>query len=268
VKRVTGCVGIAALLSYRFVSPVAEELVVMQRGPSNALYVEEAPREYAGEFKQHRGNRRDAHIFPALNMGSLNCVVGIPVPESGRLRADLAQEEYPADPALADVRRVSWSPNSIVLDVQAKAPTTIYVNQNWHRKWRASVGVIRNEDGLLAVDVPAGKMTLQLDYRDNILWVAFFISAGTLLTIAYFGGRQLVRGARREWARFGTLPVFPGQLATDGPATTEAQPKSEKAASEKATEKSDRPERGDENEPREPAAAGATKTPDEPAEDA
>jgi hypothetical protein len=203
------CVGVAAFLSLKIAAPLAEELLPSQRVASLSLYTEEAPHNYDGEFKQHRGNRRDAHIFPAMNMGSIYCVAGIPIPESGRLRADLPQEEYPADPALAEVRRVSWSPNSIVLDVDAKAPTTIYVNQNWHRKWHSNVGVVRSEDRLLAVDVPAGKMRLELDYRDYGVWISFLISLVTVLAIAWTFGRQLVQGVRREWARVDALPALP-----------------------------------------------------------
>jgi hypothetical protein len=202
-------VGVAALLSWKIAAPLAEDFITSQRAPSLGLYVEEAPRPHEQEFKQARGNRRDAHIFPHLNMGSLNCVDGIPIPESARLRADLPQEEYPADPAVAEVKRLSWSPNTLVLDVNAKANTTVLVNQNWARKWRSNVGKVRSEEGLLAVDVPAGHHTLKLDYRDNVLYVSALVSLATLLVLVWFGGRTLIRGAKREWAKFGTLPVWP-----------------------------------------------------------
>jgi hypothetical protein len=202
-------VGLAAMIAWKLVTPIAEELASAQRAPSMALYVEEAPRTYAGEFKQARGNRRDAHIFPSLNMGSLNCVVGFTIPESPRLRAGLPQEEYPADPALATVKRVSWSPNEIVLDVDAKAPTTIYVNQNWARQWRTNVGKVRSEEGLLAVDVPPGQHTLTLAYRDYVVLISFYVSFLTLLAILYFGGRQLVTAAKRVYTGFDALPALP-----------------------------------------------------------
>lgn len=214
-------VGLAAGLSWKLAGPVATELAAAQRAPSMALYVEEAPRKYAGEFKQTRGNRRDAHIFPSLNMGSLNCVVGFTIPESPRLRADLPQEEYPADPALATVKRVSWSPNEIVLDVEAKAPTTIYVNQNWARQWRASVGTVRSEEGLLAIDVPAGKHTLTLAYRDYVVLFSFYVSLFTLLAIVGFGARQLVTWGKRWWAGFDALPAFPSSAIAKEPETKE-----------------------------------------------
>lgn len=217
-------VGAAAIVAWRLARPVADELIAAPRAGSIGLFVEEPPHPLEQEFKQSRGNRRDAHIFPALNMGSLYCVAGIPIPESARLRGDLPQEEYPADPAVAEVKRVSWSPNVIVLDVNAKASTTIYVNQNWSPKWRASVGTVRSEEGLLAVDVPAGHMTLRLDYRDDVLYVSALISLGTLLVIGWFGGRRLARAAKREWTRFESLDVWPAELAGPaGPAAMNAE---------------------------------------------
>ena len=216
-------VGLAAIIAFQIARPVATELASAQRAPSMALYVEEPVHEYAGEFRQHRGNRRDAHVFPSLNMGSLNCVVGFTIPESPRLRADLPQEEYPADPALATVKRVSWSPNEIVLDVDAKAPTTIYVNQNWARQWRSSVGTVRSEEGLLAVDVPAGQHTLTLAYRDYVIYVSFWISLLTLAAILWFGVRQLIPWVKEQWAAFPALPAFPSGTAPAPPPVQEAK---------------------------------------------
>lgn len=205
-------VGLAAYISYKTVAPVAEELSSAQRAPSIALYTEEPVRKYDGEFKQTRGNRRDSHIFPSLNMGSLNCVVGFTIPESARLRADLPQEEYPADPKLAKVKRVSWSPNEIVLDVDASAPTTILVNQNWARQWRSDVGAARSEEGLLAIDVPAGKHTVTLAYRDYVVIISFWISFLTVLVIAGLTIRALIPWVKQQWSGFNSLPSLPSNV--------------------------------------------------------
>jgi hypothetical protein len=211
-------IGLAALCAYKVVAPLGEELAAPQRGPSHALYIEEAPRHMAEDFKQARGNRRDSHIFPPLNLGSLNCVAGIPIPESDHLRADLPQEEYPIDPALATVKRVSWTPNAIVLDVNAKAPTTILVNQNYARKWRSDVGTVRSELGLLAIDVPAGENQVTLRYRDNVVVFTAFVSLFTVLGILYYLGRQLVPWAKKEYAGFEKLPaVVPDEPDFEGP---------------------------------------------------
>jgi hypothetical protein len=156
----------------------------------------EPARPYAQEFRQHRGNRRDAHVFPAVNMGSIYCITGIPVPQSALLRADLAQEEYPLDPALATVRRVRWSPNEITLDVQASRATRVLVNQNYERHWRSSVGTVVSHQGLLAVDVPAGRHTVVLEFVDRALQLSLLVSALTLLALGAMLAKHVVRSAR------------------------------------------------------------------------
>ncbi len=173
------------------------------------MYTVEPPREYDQPFKQSRGNRRDAHIFAAANLGSIYCVAGNPVPESALLRGDLQQEEYPEDPSKATVQRVSWSPNSIELDVLAKEPTTILVNQNYSSKWHTDVGAIRDNELLLAVDVPAGKNRVHLRYADRLLKACIAISLLTfigLLVLLWRGVRDFVRAERSKWK---TMPLLP-----------------------------------------------------------
>ncbi len=203
-------VGLAVIGALKVLGPQFEEIGLAQANASKGLFTEPPPRELDQPFRQHRGNRRDAHVFPPIGMGSLNCVEGIPVPESARLRGDLPQEEYPADPAVADVKRVAWSPNAIDLDVDAKSSTTVYVNQNWARGWRTNAGTIRSEEGLLAIDLPAGHTRVELRYRDYKVYFALLVSLATLGTIVFLGGRQLVRATRREVDAFDTLPMLPG----------------------------------------------------------
>ncbi len=108
---------------------------------------------------------------------------GIPVPQSPLLRADLAHEEYPLDPSLATVRRVRWTPNEITLEVDARRPTRVLINQNHDRHWRSSVGVVVSHQGLLAVDVPAGRNTVVVKFVDRALQLSLLASALTLLAL-------------------------------------------------------------------------------------
>jgi hypothetical protein len=109
-------VGVAMFFAYRTVRPELETILDGVRIKPGTMMVSEAPRAYDQPFRQSRGNRRDAHIFTAANMGSIYCVAGNPLPQSALLRGDLPQEEYPSDPAKATVTRKSWSPNVIELD--------------------------------------------------------------------------------------------------------------------------------------------------------
>jgi hypothetical protein len=205
-------VGIATLLAYGQVRKLAEEVLTPMQIRPHAIYVEPPPRVYEQPFRQHRGNRRDGHIFPPMNMGSLYCAVGNPLPESPLLRADLPQEEYPADPTRATVKRLMWSPLAIELEVDAKAPTTIYVNQNWAPQWRASIGTVKSVEKLLAVDVPAGKNIVRLEYKDRFLVGCLLVSLATLLGLVYVFGRDGWRWLRAEWAKFDDLPWWPADL--------------------------------------------------------
>ena len=107
------------------------------------------------------------------------------------------------------MKRLEWTPNRINLEVDAKEPTTVLVNQNWAREWRASVGTVRSEEQLLAVDVPAGKNVVVLEYKDRFLDVCLLVSLLSLLGIAFVMVRDGSRWAHRERARWATLPFWP-----------------------------------------------------------
>jgi len=208
--------GVATFAAYKLVRPPAEEILEAVRIKPGMMYVQEPPRPYDAGFKQHRGNRRDAHIFPTANMGSIYCVAGNALPESALLRGDLPAEEYPVDPNVASVKRLSWSPNRIVLEVDAKANTTIRVNQNWATEWRSDVGIVKSDEKLLAVDVPAGKYVLTLAYRDRALLACLGVSLAALLGLLFIAGRDLVRSFRAEQRAWRDMPTWPDELGRDG----------------------------------------------------
>jgi hypothetical protein len=219
--------------AYRVTRPHLEDILELVRIKPGQIYVQEGPRAYDQPFRQHRGNRRDAHIFPLANMGSLYCVAGNPLPESALLRGDLPAEEYPVDPTKATVKRLSWSPNVIELEVDAREATTIRVNQNWAPEWRTNVGTVKSDDKLLAIDVPAGKHVITLAYRDRALLACLLVSLASLLVLAGVFTRDGVRWLRAERARWATMPTWPDELAKDEAAETEpAAAETEPAAAE------------------------------------
>lgn len=170
--------------------------------PEHAQFTFEAPRQVVQPFAQARGNRRDAHIFPPANRGSLYCFVGIPIPESPLLRADLPAEEYPEDPAIAKVERIEWTPQAIRLKVEASAPARVFVNQNYSPKWKTDVGHTANVDRLLAIDVPQGTHVVTLRYRDLTTYLCFAISAATLLAMLRYLGRIGIADLRAAYVRY------------------------------------------------------------------
>ena len=223
-------VALATFVAYtRVARPFAEEIMTGVRIRAGTMYVQEGPRSYDGPFRQSRGNRRDVHMFTPANLGSIYCVAGNPLPESALLRGDLAQEEYPEDPAKATVKRVDWTPNSITLDVDANEPTTIRVNQNWAPEWRTSVGSVRSIEKLLAVDVPAGKNTVRLAYRDYFLDFWLLVSLASLGGVAFVLGRDAVRFARRVYEGWDALPTWPDEPVVAGALPTPVETKNEAA---------------------------------------
>ena len=205
-------VGLATYLSYVVVRPQSEKVMDWGRIKKDQIYVEEGPRTFDQPFRQSRGNRRDAHVFAAANMGTLYCFAGNPLPESPLLRGDLEQEEYPVDPTKASVKRLAWTPNEITLEVDAKEATTIHVNQNWAPEWTTSVGTVKNDQQLLAVEVPAGKHTVVIAFRDRMLMICLLVSLLALLTVLAVFAREGYRWVRLEMVRWRSLPTWPDEI--------------------------------------------------------
>ena len=149
-------------------------------------------------FRQAIGNRWHAHVWPAVNLGSLTCFEEQPFPTSSRLRADLAAEEYLDDPGAGAVTRVAWSPREIVLRVALTRPATVLVNQNDHRGWGASVGRKVEAGGLLAVALDAGEHELVLRFSDPLFTAGAGVSALTLAGLGWIGWRRRRRPAAKE----------------------------------------------------------------------
>lgn len=210
-------VGFATLCSVVVVRGRLEAVLETVRVKAGSMYLQEPAHVYDGEFKQSRGNRRDVHIFAAANMGSIYCVAGNPLPESPLLRGDLAQEEYPVDPSKATVKRLMWSPNEIQLEVDAKAPTTIRVNQNYAAEWQTNVGTVKSDQKLLAVDVPAGKNVVVLAYKDRALTFCLLVSLASLLGLVFVFGREGARWFVAERKRWSEIETWPDEeAAADG----------------------------------------------------
>lgn len=170
------------------------------------------------DFHQARGNRWLAVHLESQNIGSLGCYETHRLAESTLLRGDLKQEEYLA-PDAADagtVKRVSWSPNKIVVHADVTRPARLLVNQNWAPGWHASVGKVVSNEGLLAVDLPAGVNDVAITF---LPWSTLGGAATTLtalLALALIGWRARRRGelfARRQWIVTALLVMLPWAVA-------------------------------------------------------
>ncbi len=149
--------------------------------PAGGIHRTAPPLVVNQEFRQARGNRWDAQVWVPTNLGCLQWFEETAFPQSPLLRGDRDAEEFPEDPEQIQVRRVFWSPTKIVLDVQAAAAGKVYVNQNYHEGWTASVGHTRNTDGLLSIDVPKGNFSMTLTFRDRLVMLGAMITLASIL---------------------------------------------------------------------------------------
>ncbi len=122
------------------------------------------PPTLSQDFHQARGTRWALAYYGPMSRGCLSCYDAYPVPQSPLLRGDLKSEEYLEDATAGTVTRTKWTPNHIELTVHLDRPARLRVNQNWNPGWRASVGTITSEKGLLAVELPAGDHALTLRF--------------------------------------------------------------------------------------------------------
>lgn len=159
------------------------------------------PQPVEQPFAQARGNRWSLGYFLALNRGSIACGEAYPVPMSAQLRGDLAQEEYLEEASAGQVRRRSWSPNRLELEVHATRPVYLRVNQNWHPGWKSSVGEVLSREGLLGVHLPAG------EHRVSLRFLPRSALGGALVSALAWAGLGLM-GA---WAR-GRARSAPGRM--------------------------------------------------------
>lgn len=232
------------LLTYR-----GEILVFHDVAAARALgSLQEAPKD--APFRQSRGNRWLAAHVQAQNLGSLSCWEVHPVVESPRLRGDLAAEEYLAEPDAGTVTRTDWSPNRVTVKATLSRAARLLVNQNWHPGWRANVGSVVSDEGLLAVDLPAGEHVVELHFAPRSAKVGLWVSAAALAALLALGwtlrggrplsGRRLPIGlalAAAPWVVFGAAragwdePRWPAPIprnANGTPALVAAAPESAK----------------------------------------
>jgi hypothetical protein len=168
-----------------------------------AVYNMGAPLRYADEFRQARGNRWDAHVWPFANRGSLHCFEEHQLFESPYVRGDLAHDEYAAPGTDTAVERVRWSPNEIVVRVKSpNGPGRFLVNQNHNDAWKTDVGELGSDGGLISVKVPQGEHVVTLTYSDWRIRLGALVTFATSLAIAI----AAVKAIRRRWKR--SAPVL------------------------------------------------------------
>jgi hypothetical protein len=102
-----------------------------------------------------------------------------------------------------DVQLLNWSPNRLQYNVEAPAPATMVVNQNYDAGWvlRHGDGKIVDEGKLLAVNVPAGTQQIELVYSGwawKVGGVVSLISLAAAILLIFDDNRRRERSELRR----------------------------------------------------------------------
>jgi hypothetical protein len=171
------CVGVFGWNGMKLVKNDAEA--------SNARSLLPPPAVVDREFRQTRGNRWLGFYYAEMSRGTLACFDDYNVAESPDLRGDLPHEEYLRDVGAGTVTQTAWAPNRIALRAELVRPARVYVHANWHPGWHATGGALVSENGLLAVDLPAGSHDVVLRFLPRSAILGGLTSLAALLVAAY-----------------------------------------------------------------------------------
>ena len=144
--------------------------------------------------------------YPRLNVGTPACYVGgMNWPVSSALWVgEKPQVRVPA--GTAQLRDWSRTPNGFDASLSVSDHTRVRFNQNFARGFMSDQGTPVDDQGLLALDVPAGDHKLQIRYRPPELLASVAISGIGLLLALYL----LLRRERSAHS----APATPSNAAT------------------------------------------------------
>ncbi len=132
----------------------------------------------------HRYLERYA-TYPSMNVGTASCYDPVPWPISDHLWVgDVEQVRFaPRDGgALVDFERTNHRARA---EVRLSAPARVIFNQNFDPDWRTSVGTPVDDQGRLAVDLPAGDHVIEASYQPaDLPWSLLTTLLGLLLALA------------------------------------------------------------------------------------
>lgn len=189
-----------ALIAWAGVAVVAWLVVDLVRSDGVAIFRGAMPTPPApvstpgAPFRQVAGAPWQMHLRAPRNEGTLRCFDELTVEISPALRPDLPSEAYLLEPDAGSVVVERWRPSTWELAVDVARPTTVIVNQNGFRGWRAEGGELVEHEGLVAVRVAAGRRRVVVAYRPNGYLV------GAAVTLACVGATLWLVVRRRGGA--------------------------------------------------------------------
>jgi hypothetical protein len=103
----------------------------------------------------------------------------------------------------ATVTNLIFGSGKLQFEVEAEAPSVAVIAQSYNRNWQARVNgghrsVLRANHAFQAVEIPAGKSYVRLDYVDRAFWNGFAISALSALLCLSWITAEILRSRRNR----------------------------------------------------------------------
>jgi hypothetical protein len=197
--RERGRARLAAVLPALLLAATAADLWTYGvRVLSTVGHEEVRPVDVRPAFRQEPGNAGEMERYVRANAGTVSCYeAGWIAPAKG-IRTNRPSEAWPLESGTMDVATAAWSPNRIDLDVDVRVAGPLVVNVNHDRWWTASAGEVGVRDGVLAVDLPAGRHALTLSYEPLPFWIGLALSGvAVAVAVALVAGRARRRDQRQ-----------------------------------------------------------------------
>jgi hypothetical protein len=129
--------------------------------------------------------------YPALNLGTTTCYAGgMNWPESKALWLGPRPQLRLSSPGAGRIVNWSSTPHTFRASIELTAPARVLFNQNFSPDYHTSSGVLVQDRGRLALDLPAGKHQIQVRYRPAVLMPSAAISCGGLSLLGMLFARR------------------------------------------------------------------------------
>jgi len=132
-----------------------------------------------------------------MNVGTISAIEPVPI---SAYALPIDSEEYKGEVYLSGtegkIAIKDWSPNRIVINVEAEQEGSVIVNQNYFPGWKVKGSgdpKIEEIDGLVGVRVPPGRNTFMIYYLPATFQIGLMVSLATLLMILLISGRYFYK---------------------------------------------------------------------------
>jgi hypothetical protein len=173
---------------------VAGAIDCFRAGPPNLADIQfghEQPLAAAPAFRQF-GNPDTAEFtqnqlrYNQADIGITHCYAytGIPTSAIGYNQPGYEGEQHLL--GRGALQLLQWTPNALTYEVETQMPTTLVINQNYDTGWRIvrGSGRVVSHDGLLALELPAGRQRLKVMNLGDGLIAGFLITLVTAIGAA------------------------------------------------------------------------------------